>query len=206
MSDPEVACGQGCADNGGMGAATQPSGAAREQNAAAHPPDPLVLRTWAFACGFLDWTEDDAAAVRESAPLIGPHIDGLVDAAFDQFVAFAETAQFFTRPDGTLDEPYLHVHKKRFLAWMTTVASGRDDADYARFLASVGRTHTPLGGDPSVVVPRRLIVALMGWLSVAVCSVLHAALAKEPDRLRRATLAWQKRLHTALVLFMMEYR
>jgi len=194
------------ADNGRMSAITQHAASRPDESAAAPPADPLVLRAWAFACGFLDWTEDDAAAVRESAPLIGPHIDGLVDAAFDQFAAFADTAQFFTRPDGTLDEAYLHAHKRRFLSWLAAVASGNDDAAHARYVASVGRAHTPMGGDPSVVIPRRLIVALMGWLSVAICNVLHAALAKEPDQLRRATVAWQKRLTTSLVLFMMEYR
>lgn len=167
--------------------------------------DADVLAQWAHASSFLEWTDRDRQAIRDTAPLLGPLLPGLLDAAIDKMLAYADTAQYFTHPNGEIDREYAETHRRLFLRWLTIAASGEDDANFARYVAAVGRAHTPLAGDPNVVVPRRLLVTMMGWIQSAITDALFALTPNNLDLLRSAVLAWQKRLYIHLALFVMDY-
>jgi nitrite reductase (NADH) small subunit len=89
--------------------------------------------------------------------------------------------------------------------WRRT-ASGQYDEDYARFVDYVGRAHTSLGADPTVYIPERYVLGMIGFVGGQVAAALAAELHEQDGDLEaRSLAAWQALLMVLLELLSRPY-
>jgi protoglobin len=156
-----------------------------------------------FLEDFVGFTDDDWAAIRESVEVLVPHLPALLDALYEHLLSFDDTRRLFAVGD-EVDLLYLAVRKQHLLGWVrATVAAGPDTRrEFANYLNVIGRRHTGVAGDPRRVVPPRYMVGLVSFAQTAFARVLHGALADEPERALRMSLAWSKMLMMQLEMFL----
>jgi len=153
---------------------------------------------------YVGFTETDWSALRESAKVLGPKLPSLLDALYDQILAFEDTRRILL-PDGVHDETYIAIRKEHLTEWvLKTVATDLDRGTFATYLQIVGMKHTKDAGDPTRTVPPRYLVAFVGFLQAAIWSTLFDLLPSDVAAIRRIGLAWSKMLIIQLEIFLKE--
>jgi len=106
-----------------------------------------------YFADFISFSEQDAAAIRETRFIIEKHIPSIVAGFYSQLLRFPATRRLFQRPDGSIDRKYLELRMQHQGNFWRRAASGQYDDDFARFVDYVGRSHTAQGADPRSTSP-----------------------------------------------------
>ena len=152
---------------------------------------------------FVGFGEDDWAAVKESAGVLAPRLEAIVDALYDHLLGFDDTRRIFAS-SGSVDPDYLAARKRHLIGWVCmTAAAGPDTRrDFANYLNVVGRRHTGIAGEPSRVVPPRYLIALTSFVQSTLTAAFFELLPDEPQRALRYSIAWNKMVVMQLEMFL----
>jgi methyl-accepting chemotaxis protein len=91
---------------------------------------------------FLEITEDTATQLRQAWPLIGPHIETILDRFYERMVGFRQTADLLKRP-GLID----HLKRSQKDHW-SALFTGRYDGDFYNRVRAIGQAHARIGLEP----------------------------------------------------------
>jgi hypothetical protein len=152
---------------------------------------------------FTGFTEGDWQAIKESAGLLAPRLEALVEAVYDHLLAFDDTRRIFARA-GSIDPDVLAARKRHLIGWVCmTAAAGPDTRrDFANYLNIVGRRHTAIEGDAGHAVPPRYLVGMTSYIQSALTVALFEVLPDEPERALRYAVAWNKMVMMQLEMFL----
>ncbi|ETN37245.1 uncharacterized protein HMPREF1541_08236 [Cyphellophora europaea CBS 101466] len=150
----------------------------------------------AYLQSFLQFDpEVDGGLVHACKPVLGPLVNGIVDAVYDHLLKYDITATVFTKPQAhgqaptSLDElgesENLKVRKDFLKGYLIRLASNTDwtpSSNFWTYLDGVGKAHTGGVGDqsglkhrknkPPLWVDYRDINLLLGWVENAVTDVV----------------------------------
>lgn len=159
-----------------------------------------------YIAGFVGFTPEDAAAIRETRFVIEKYIPVIVGAFYTQLLKFPATRKPFEKPDGTIDQAYLEMRMHHQAGFWRRAASGQFDEDFARFTDYVGRAHTSHGADPHIYIPQRYVIGMVGFVQRGVTEALSRELRDvDPDLERRAVKAWNALMMVVLEMFSRPY-
>jgi hypothetical protein len=158
----------------------------------------------AYLSEVIGMTQGDWNAIHESAAVLAPVVDGLVDAVYEKLWGYDATQRHFRRPGSGFKEPvfedimdldhaYIAFRKERLRKYLVRLVSGVYDDKFASYIDWAGRIHTAKAGAPQIEVPLVQMNALMGFVSAAVVSTLWN-LVVDNDQRRRMIEAWNKLL------------
>jgi hypothetical protein len=158
----------------------------------------------AYLAEFMGITQHDWDAVHESAAVLGPVVDALVDAVYEKLWKYDSTQRHFRRPGSgfkepvsgdimAIDHPYVEFRKDRLRQYLVRLVSGVYDDKFVYYLDWAGKIHTAKAGAPQVEVPLVQMNALMGFVAAAVVSTLWDLVPDDATR-RRYIEAWNKLL------------
>lgn len=158
---------------------------------------------------FVQLGEADAAAVRETAPLVLKHEAELTAAVYEHFLAWPPSARFFLRPDGTPDPERLERRKHSLGRWLRQTAEASLEPDFFYGVLGVGLAHSHRSHGPGGLVPPELVVGAMSLTQSALAAVFAAELA-DPRAALTASVAWNKlllvHLNVLLIGYLMPWR
>jgi hypothetical protein len=149
-------------------------------------------------------TKDDWSAIQESGQVLGPVVDTLVNAVYDQLWKYESTQRHFRRPASgfkepvagdimSIDHPYVQFRKDRLKTYLVRLVSGVYDDKFVHYLDWAGKIHTTKAGAKNVEIPLVQINALMGFVAAAVVATLWDLVEDEAKR-RCYIQAWNKLL------------
>jgi hypothetical protein len=158
----------------------------------------------AYVAEFIGMTQTDWDAVRDSAAVLGPVVDALVDAVYEKLWKYESTQRHFRRPGSgykepvtgdimSLDHPYILFRKDRLRKYLVRLVSGVYDDKFAAYLDWAGKIHTAKAGAKEIEIPLVQMNALMGFVAAAVVSTLWDLSPDDATR-RRYIEAWNKLL------------
>ena len=153
---------------------------------------------------FVQFTESDAAAVRQTAPLVLEHEAALTAAVYEHFLTWPKSARFFLRPDGTPDAERLTRRRHSLGRWLRETAEASLRPDFFYGILSVGLAHSHRSHGPGGAVPPELVVGAMSLTQSALAGVFAAEL-DDPHRALRASVAWNKLLLVHLNVLLLGY-
>lgn len=163
-------------------------------------------RFFDYIASFVGFTSDDATAIRETRFIIEKYIPTIVGGFYAQLLKFPATRRLFEKKDGTLDQPYLEMRMQHQAGFWRRAASGQFDEDFARFTDYVGRAHTSHGADPSIYIPQRYVIGMVGFVQRGVTEALGKELREvDPDLEQRAVKAWNALMMVVLEMFSRPY-
>ena len=158
----------------------------------------------AYLAEFMGMTSDDWDAIHESAAVLGPVVDALVDAVYVKLWKYDATQRHFRRPGSgfkepvngevmSLDHPYIQFRKEGLRKYLTRLVSGVYDDKFVLYLDWAGKIHTAKAGAEYIEVPLVQMNALMGFVAASVVSTLWDLV---PDDAKRRCYieAWNKLL------------
>jgi nitrite reductase/ring-hydroxylating ferredoxin subunit len=148
-------------------------------------------RYFRFMSQFVGLTEADSETIRQTRPFIEPHLPAIIGEFYAQLLRFPATRKHFLKKDGTLDQDYLELRMRHQMNFWRRTMSGVFDDDYARYVDYVGRSHTSHGADPSVYIPERYVVGMVGFMQQRIAEAISTALNGTDEGLEaRALKAW----------------
>lgn len=158
-----------------------------------------------FVAEFVGFEERDWEALRESVPVLAPHLPGMLDALYDHLLSYDDARKIFLGTTGDVEPAYLAIRKEHLTEWfLETAGSVGAWERFSVYLSSVARTHTARAGDPKRTVPPRYIVGLVGFIQGTLLDLVFEVLPDESERARRYATAWTKMLAVQLELFLKE--
>lgn len=158
-----------------------------------------------FLSEFVGFTEKDWESLRESVPVLAPHLPRLLDALYDHLLSYDDARRIFLGSTGEVDPAYLAVRKEHLTEWFLETAGAVGAWErFPAYLSQVARMHTAHGGDPARMVPPRYLVGLICFIQGALLDLVFDALPLEPWRARRYGTAWIKMLGIQLEMFLKE--
>lgn len=172
----------------------------RNLNVAAISQDPQERLL--FLEEFIGFSNDDRAALRQSAEILGPHLPGILDALYAHLLSFDDTRRIFLGPNGEVNPDYIATRKEHLTQWLLQTVTSADPASFSRYLMHVAAHHTGKAGDAARSVPPRYMVALTGFLQAAFVESLFELLPGRPHDVRRMSIAWNKMLILQLEIFL----
>ena len=138
-----------------------------------------------YLAGFMDFGEQDIAAIHASAGLLAPQVAGLVDAVYVKLFDYDATKRHFVprqegyegpTPEGiealTLDHPLIAFRKQHLGRYLETLVTRPYDAKMVTYLDMVGKMHTDKAGNDHVVVPLVQMNALLGFVADALTATI----------------------------------
>lgn len=157
-----------------------------------------------YAREFLDFGDDDVAAIRELIASLGPRVDTIVERTYEKLLAFDATARHFvvrgTGFEGPLpagaeeltgDSEQIKFRKTHLRSYLLNLLGRPYDGSMATYLDTVAKMHTPKSGNARIDVPRSQMNIFMGMLSVLLINEI-AALDLDRDKAVRAIKAFTK--------------
>lgn len=155
---------------------------------------------------FVGFTEADAAAIKQTSPIIQEHIGQIVGAFYEHLLRYPPTRKFFLRADGTLDQEYLELRMRHLTAFWLRTAGGVYDDEYARYLEYVGRAHTARGANPGIYIAERYVIGQVGFVQHAISTILMQNLRDTDVKwAEQAVEAWDKLLMVILEILARAY-
>ncbi len=155
---------------------------------------------------FIGVTEDDLAAVLESAEYLAPIVPTLVDAVYDKLQQYDATWRHFVpRQHGyegdvptsveelTMDHPQIKFRKEHLGRYLARLVTGPYDKKMILYLDMVGKMHTPATGNKNLDVPLVQMNALLGFVADTVTAALFS-LEIECEKKQRMIRAFGKLL------------
>lgn len=155
-----------------------------------------------FLEDFIGFTQDDWKALSDSVDVLGPKLPAMLDSLYEHLLSYDDTRRIFLGQRGEVDPEYIAIRKEHLTAWVLKTVGGGDRSAFAAWLVSVGKAHTGVSGEPQRVVPPRYMVALVSFVQTALLSTLFSALPKEPEKVQRMGLAWNKMMMLQLEIFL----
>lgn len=64
-------------------------------------------RYFRYMSQFVDFTEEDAGAIRETKSVIEKHLPEVIDKFYAHLMRYPPTRKFFLKADGSVDQEYL---------------------------------------------------------------------------------------------------
>ena len=146
-----------------------------------------------YLAGFMGFTEEDIAAIHDSAGYLAPIVPNLVDAVYDKLIQYDATWRHFVpRQHGyegelaenleslQMDDEVIQFRKQHLANYLTALVTKPYDAKMVGYLDVVGSIHTPGKGNAEIDVPLVQMNALMGFVADAmVATILSLGLADE---------------------------
>ena len=155
---------------------------------------------------FVGFTEDDAAAIKDSQLIIEKHIPEIVADFYDHLLRYPPTRKYFLKKNGEVDQRYLELRMVHLTTFWRRTAAGEYDDEFAHFVSQVGQTHTTEAGDPKIYIPERYVIGQVGFVQHAVSEALHDELHEvDPELETRATNAWNLLLMVVLEMLSRAY-
>ncbi|MBM4443422.1 MAG: protoglobin family protein [Candidatus Rokubacteria bacterium] len=155
---------------------------------------------------FVGFTDDDAATIRRSAPLVLAREAELTTALYDHFLSMPDSARFFLGPDGEPDQVRLQRRKHSLARWLKETAAAAVTQEFSYYVLMIGLSHShrPAGPDrPGGTVPARMMVGAMSLTQSALAGVFAAAL--PPAEALAASVSWNKILLVHLNALLLGY-
>lgn len=167
--------------------------------------DDLAYR-FSYLADFMNFGEDDIAAIHGSAALLAPIVPQLVDAVYDRLFSFDATKRHFVpRQSGyegdvpesletlQLDHEMIEFRKQHLGRYLERLVTRPYDGDMVNYLDLVGKMHTPRAGSRDLDVPLVQMNALMGFVSDALIATI-LGLGLDSDTTSRTLRAFNKLL------------
>lgn len=159
-----------------------------------------------YIADFVGFTDEDASTIRETRFIIEKYIPKIVADFYAQLLRFPATRQLFQKPDGSIDQDYLEMRMQHQANFWRRAASGQYEEDFARFVDYVGRSHTSNGADPSIYIPERYVIGMIGFVQQRVTEALENELGEvDRDLQSRGIKAWNKLLMVVLNMLSRSY-
>ena len=152
---------------------------------------------------FVGIGEADVAAIRGSAPVVLRHADRLTAALYDHFLAFARSARFFLRDDGSVDTERIERRKHSLTRWLRETAEVATTQEFSYYLLAVAISHSNRARGPGGTIPPNLMIGAMSLAQSALAGVFAADL--PPVEAAAASLAWNKLLMVHLSVLLLGY-
>ena len=134
---------------------------------------------------FMGFGAAEIDRIHQAAPLLAPHVPGLVDAVYDKLFRYTSTLRHFVpRQSGysgvtpeslselTQDHAMIQFRKSHLTAYLVALVTKQYDLRMVEFLNRVGAIHTPLAGSPNLHVPLVQMNALMGFVADALLATI----------------------------------
>jgi len=131
-----------------------------------------------FLADFVGFGPDDAAAIQDFAPHLGPRIGELVDKTHEKLLDYDATSRHFVpkqygyegeSPENLAevshDHPQIQFRKDHLNRYFMQLIGRSYDAKMVQYLDMVGRIHTPKAGNKDINVPPIQMNALTGLIS-----------------------------------------
>jgi len=99
-----------------------------------------------------NFTQDDAARLRELEPFARKYVDDFIDAVYVQILSLKEAERFLS------SESVRERHKRKFKDWFLMLFSGKYDASYLGKIYRTGEVHVKIG------LPPHLLHATMNFI------------------------------------------
>ena len=129
---------------------------------------------------FMEFGDEDIAAIHDAAPLLGPIVPALVDAVYDKLFSYDVTKRHFVPrqsgyegplPDGidalSQDHEMIQFRKAHLAKYLESLVTRTYDSSMVKYLDLIGQIHTPKAGSAELDVPLVQMNALMGFVSDA---------------------------------------
>jgi hypothetical protein len=152
---------------------------------------------------FVGLGEADVAAIRGSAPVVLRHADRLTAALYEHFLAFARSARFFLREDGSVDQERIERRKHSLTRWLRETAAVATTQEFSYYLLAVAISHSNRAHGPGGTIPPNLMIGAMSLAQSALAGVFAEDLSA--DEAARASLAWNKLLMVHLSVLLLGY-
>ena len=150
-----------------------------------------ACRYFDFMAQFVDFKPEHAEAIRATRFVVEKHIPDIVADFYTHLLSFPATRKHFQKKDGSIDQEYLQLRMQHQATFWRRTATAVFDEDYARFVDYVGRAHTSQGADPSVYIPERYVMGMVGFVQQRIGAALDAELsAVDPELAFRAMRGW----------------
>jgi hypothetical protein len=130
---------------------------------------------------FMEFGEDDIAAIHASASLLAPLVPALVDAVYVKLFHYDATKRHFVPPqhgyDGalaadvealSLEDDVISFRKQHLARYLAALVTRPYDFKMVQYLDAVGAMHSPARGNPDIDVPLVQMNALLGYVADAI--------------------------------------
>jgi hypothetical protein len=156
--------------------------------------------------GFVGITQADLDLVRETAPLILKHAEGLADAVYDHFLKFPPARKFFVTAQGEPDQAQLARRKHSLIRWFRSSIEFKVDEDFPISLLATGivHSHPPTHRAHLGSIPSRFMIGTISFAQTALAELFRSEMG-DPDRAMRASAAWNKLLMVQLDILLAGY-
>ena len=141
-----------------------------------------------YLMGFMGLGAEDVEAIHGSAAVLGPHVEGLVDAVYDKLFEYDATKRHFVPVQSgfegeapaslgelSMDHEMIEFRKQHLGRYLSALVTRPYDKNMFYYLDMVGRMHTPKAGSPNLNVPLVQMNALLGFVSDALMATLLGA-------------------------------
>jgi nitrite reductase/ring-hydroxylating ferredoxin subunit/hemoglobin-like flavoprotein len=163
-------------------------------------------RYFDFMAQFVDFQPEHAEAIRATRFVVEKHIPAIVADFYNQLLSFPATRKLFLDKQGNIDQEYLALRMQHQATFWRRTAAAVFDEDYARFIDYVGRAHTSQGADPTIYIPERYVMGMVGFVQQRIGAALDAELHDvDPDLAFRAIRGWNALLMVLLELLSRVY-
>jgi len=126
-------------------------------------------------------TDEERLLLQTFEPILGGHIDAILDEFYQGLINFSETRDLFHSP-----EHLQHARAMQRRHWMDWVFAARFEADYIRSVTAIGRAHERIGLRP------KWYIEAYAQILTAVSRVVLTTYADDPDRQIQTLAAVQK--------------
>jgi hypothetical protein len=175
-----------------------------------HIDEPRLETDLAYRFGylaeFMEFSPGDIETIHASAPLLAPHVPGLVDAVYDKLFQYDATKRHFVprqsgyEGDVPADIHALHMEheqiqfrKQHLGRYLVALVTRPYNTKMVEYLDMVGKMHTPKAGAKTLLVPLVQMNALLGFVADALTATI-ASLGLERAAELRTIRAFQKLL------------
>jgi nitrite reductase/ring-hydroxylating ferredoxin subunit/hemoglobin-like flavoprotein len=163
-------------------------------------------RFFRYMAEYVGFTDADAAAVRQTKPIIEKHLPEIVSKFYAQVLRYPPTRKFFLDADGSLNQEYLELRMRHLTNFWLRTADGVFDDDYARYVDYVGRAHTARGADPNIYIAERYVIGQVGMMQHAISEAINRELSSQGSVVEfPAGEAWDKLMMVILELLARAY-
>jgi len=159
-----------------------------------------------YLAKFMEFGEDEVAAIHEAAGALAPVVPQLVDAVYDKLSQYDATWRHFVpRQEGyegdlaesveslKMTDEVIQFRKQHLGRYLEALVTRPYDGKMVSYLDTVGAMHTPAKGNKELDVPLVQMNALMGFVSDAIVATL-CGLGLDPTSQTRTLRAFNKLL------------
>jgi hypothetical protein len=134
---------------------------------------------------FLEFDQDDIAAIHGLARWMEPLVPDLVDAVYEKLFAYTATKRHFAvRPSNyegevpqdtealKLEDELIRFRKQHLSHYLEALLTKPFGAKMAQYLDMVGKMHTSRGGSPKLSIPLVQMNALLAFVADAITDAI----------------------------------